>query len=114
MLIVKAPKISALNTSFSDPFTFSVSSSAASTWIFLLHSYLYVVYWLSLCCSGNGRNSSDQWVQLFKNFILAPPKEIFFLEYWKATAHTKNEIWISRMFPSGWLFPTETRSNSTV
>lgn len=113
MLIVKAPKISALNTSFSDPFTFSVSSSAATTWIFLLHSYLNVVYWLSLCCSGNGRNSLDQWVQFFKNFVLPPSKEIF-LEYWKSTTHTENEIWISRMVPSGWLLPREPRSKSTV
>lgn len=68
---------------------------------------------LPLCCSGNERNSLDQWVQFFKNFILPPSKEIF-SEYWKSTTRTKNEIWISRMVPSGWLFPAETRSKSTV
>lgn len=86
---MKAPKISALNTSFSDPFTFSVSSSAANTWIFLLQSYLYVRLLLCLCYSADGRYSSNQWVQFFKNFILSHSKEISFLGYWKATAHVK-------------------------
>lgn len=51
---MKAPKIGALNTSFSDPFTFSVSSSAASTWISLLLSYL-CVHLLAVSTLFNGR-----------------------------------------------------------
>lgn len=39
-------KICAVNTNFSDPFTFSVSFGAANTGIFLLQTFLSAHLWL--------------------------------------------------------------------